>query len=124
MRFRFGRHGQGSPIPFRKVHCLSKLSHLGHSVVPAVAHDETSQLEHRFGIGFSPEDAVTLETQVDHATDAAFDRPAPQGKPETAKGWIGQTTSVTMFLKIIQLRLKLFNLRIRGHKRCQERMAL
>ena len=61
-RFRFGGHGGGSPGPVRKARFFSKLSHLGHAVIPAVGHHKGSQLKHRFGIFFAPEDAVAFQS--------------------------------------------------------------
>ena len=60
--FRFVGHEEGSPFPVRKVTGFSVLMHGLHLLVPAVGDHKSSQLEHRFGIFFTPEKAVALET--------------------------------------------------------------
>ena len=55
-------------------------SHRLNTFIPSVADHQSSQLQHRLRVFFTPEDSIPFESQIDDSTNAAFDRATAERK--------------------------------------------
>ena len=95
----------GSPVPIGK---SSLPSHrlLGSDLfVPAVADQQCSQLQHAFGTGFTPKNRIAFQALIDHATNAAFNRPTTQRQSKASKMGIAHPTGFAMLGEVVDFAL-------------------
>ena len=104
--FGFRAHGARLPMPIVPGMRAAKFGEVRHRSVPLIGYDLAPDLEHRFRILVFPEHRVALQTQIDHSTDAAFDRATAAGQALAAKRHVAQPTCFAVPTQVRELRFQ------------------